>query len=138
MPAYRTPLRDMRFLMNEVLDYPAHYQDGPAGHEATPDLVEAVLDAAATYCEEVLSPLNASGDLEGCHFHDGEVSTPAGFKEAYQQFVDAGWQGLSFPVEFGGQGLPVSLNLIKSEMMGTANWAFNMYPGLSKIGRAHV
>ena len=131
MPAYRTPLRDMRFLMNEVLDYPAHYQDGPAGHEATPDLVEAVLDAAATYCEEVLSPLNASGDLEGCHFHDGEVSTPAGFKEAYQQFVDAGWQGLSFPVEFGGQGLPVSLNLIKSEMMGTANWAFNMYPGLS-------
>mgnify|MGYP003348461876 CR=1 FL=1 len=112
MPAYRTPLRDMRFLMNEVLDYPAHYQDGPAGHEATPDLVEAVLDAAATYCEEVLSPLNTSGDLEGCHFHDGEVSTPAGFKEAYQQFVDAGWQGLSFPVEFGGQGLPIGLQLI--------------------------
>ena len=131
MPSYRAPLRDMRFLMNEVLDYPSHYQALPHAQEATPDVVQAVLDAAATYCEEVLSPLNASGDLEGCHLIEGHVTTPAGFKHAYDQFVEGGWQSLSFPVEYGGQGLPMSLNLIKSEMMGTANWAFNMYPGLS-------
>ncbi len=131
MPQYKAPLRDMRFLMNEVLDYPAHYQSLTQAQDATPDLVQAVLDAAATYCEDVLSPLNASGDLEGCHLQDGRVTTPSGFKQAYDQFVAGGWQGLSFPTEFGGQGLPMSLNLIKSEMMGTANWAFNMYPGLS-------
>ena len=131
MPSYKAPLRDMRFVMNEVLDYPSHYQSMPFAQEATPDLVDAVLEASATYCEEVLSPLNTSGDLEGCHFQDGQVTTPAGFKQAYAQFVDGGWQGLSFPVGYGGQGLPMSLNLIKSEMMGTANWAFNMYPGLS-------
>lgn len=79
----------------------------------------------------VLSPLNQSGDEEGCHFDNGEVKTPKGFKEAYDQFVMGGWQGLSYPEEFGGQGLPMSLNLIKSEMMGTANWSFTMYPGLS-------
>jgi len=79
----------------------------------------------------VLAPLNASGDKEGCHLKDGVVTTPAGFKEAYAQFVAGGWQGLSFPVEYGGQGMPMSLNLFKSEMMGAANWSFNMYPGLS-------
>ncbi len=131
MPHYQAPLRDMRFLMNEVFDYPSHYQSLPHAQEATPDLVEAVLDAVATYCEDVLAPLNTSGDLEGCHFEAGRVTTPAGFKEAYDQLVQGGWQSLSFPVEYGGQGLPMSLNLIKSEMMGTANWAFNMYPGLS-------
>ncbi|MCQ5167993.1 acyl-CoA dehydrogenase, partial [Roseburia hominis] len=67
--------------------------------------------------ENVLSPLNQSGDEEGCHFENGEVKTPKGFKEAYDQFVQGGWQGLSYPGEFGGQGLPMSLNLIKSEMM---------------------
>jgi alkylation response protein AidB-like acyl-CoA dehydrogenase len=76
-------------------------------------------------------PLNHSGDIEGCHFENGAVTTPKGFKEAYRQFVEGGWQGLSFPTEFGGQGLPMSLNLFKSEMMGTANWSFAMYPGLS-------
>ncbi|MGM9451304.1 acyl-CoA dehydrogenase family protein, partial [Klebsiella sp. K47] len=68
---------------------------------------------------------------EGCTFDNGEVKTPKGFKDAYDQFVQGGWQGLSFPEEFGGQNLPQSLNLIKSEMMGTANWSFQMYPGLS-------
>jgi alkylation response protein AidB-like acyl-CoA dehydrogenase len=121
----------MRFLINEVLDYPAHYASLSNGAEATPEMVDAILEGAATLCEEVLAPLNASGDKEGCHLNDGEVTTPKGFKEAYAQFVAGGWQSLSFPVEYGGQGMPMSLNLFKSEMMGAANWSFNMYPGLS-------
>ncbi|MEF8751818.1 MAG: acyl-CoA dehydrogenase C-terminal domain-containing protein [Candidatus Accumulibacter necessarius] len=131
MPTYKAPLRDMRFLMNEVFDYPAHYARLANGAEATPEMVEAILEAAASWCEEVLAPLNLSGDQEGCHFNAGKVSTPAGFREAYRQFVDGGWQGLSFPVEYGGQGLPTSLSVFKAEMMGAANWSFSMYPGLS-------
>ena len=131
MPAYKAPLHDIRFLMNEVLDYPAHYKTLSNGENADPDTVDMILEGAADYCENVLSPLNQSGDEEGCHFDNGEVTTPKGFKEAYDQFVMGGWQGLSYPEEFGGQGLPMSLNLIKSEMMGTANWSFTMYPGLS-------
>jgi len=128
---YKAPLRDMRFVMNEVFDYPAHYRALGSGEDASPEVVDAILEAAATYCEEVLAPLYVSGGEEGCHFQAGEVTTPKGFKAAYAQFVEGGWQGLSFPTAYGGQGLPVSLNLLKSEMMGTANWAFSMYPGLS-------
>ncbi len=131
MTQYKAPLRDMRFLMNEVLDYPAHYAALPNGKDADMDTTDAILEGAAQLCEEVLAPLNHSGDLEGCHFKDGEVTTPKGFKEAYQAFVEGGWQGLSFPTEYGGQGLPMSFNIFKSEMMGTANWSFTMYPGLS-------
>jgi len=131
MTSYKAPLRDMRFLINEVLDYPAHYESLSNGGEATPETVEAILEGGATICEEVLAPLNLSGDAEGCHFDNGSVTTPAGFKDAYQQFSDGGWQGLSFPVEYGGQGLPTSISMFNSEMMGAANWSFGMYPGLS-------
>ncbi len=131
MPQYKAPLRDMRFLLNEVFDYPAHYAKLSNGAEATPDMVDAILEGCAALCEEVLSPLNLAGDQEGCHFNDGEVTTPKGFKEAYRQYMEGGWQGLSHPKEYGGQGLPMSLNLLKAEMMGTANWSFTMYPGLS-------
>jgi alkylation response protein AidB-like acyl-CoA dehydrogenase len=131
MPTYKAPLREMRFLINEVLDYPAHYARLSNGGEATPDVVDAILEGVATWCEEVLAPINLSGDKEGCHFKAGEVTTPAGFKGAYRQFVEGGWQGLSFPTEYGGQGLPTSISLFKTEMMGAANWSFNMYPGLS-------
>ena len=131
MPAYKAPLRDMRFLMNEVFDFPAHYTTLSNGADATPDMVDAIVGECARLCEEVLAPINLSGDLEGCHFDNSEVTTPKGFKEAYDQYVAGGWQGLSHPAEYGGQGLPMSLNLIKAEMMGTANWSFTMYPGLS-------
>ncbi|WP_111858080.1 acyl-CoA dehydrogenase C-terminal domain-containing protein [Acinetobacter sp. CFCC 10889] len=131
MPAYKAPLRDIRFLMNEVFDYPAHYKTLSIGENADADTVDMILEGAADFCENVLSPLNQSGDEEGCQFKDGEVTTPKGFKEAYNQFIQGGWQGLSYPEEFGGQGLPMSLNLVKSEMMGSANWSFTMYPGLS-------
>ena len=131
MLSFKVPLSDMRFVMNEVYNYPDHYRELGGSEPATPELVDAILDAAATYSEEVLAPLYTSGDIEGCHFHAGEVSTPRGYKAAYRQFIEGGWQSLSYPAEYGGQGLPMSLNLIKSEMMGTANWSFNMYPGLS-------
>ena len=131
MPQYKAPMRDMRFLLNEVFDFAGHYAKLPSAEDATPDMVEAIMEGCATFCEEVLSPLNHSGDLEGCTFSNGEVTTPKGFKEAYAEYVAGGWQGLSHPKEYGGQELPMSLNLIKSEMMGTANWSFTMYPGLS-------
>ena len=131
MPAYKAPVRDIRFLMNEVFDFPAHFKTLSNGEAVDSDTVDMIIDGAADFCENILSPLNQSGDEEGCHFDNGEVKTPKGFKEAYDQFVQGGWQGLSYPEEFGGQGLPMSLNLVKSEMMGTANWSFTMYPGLS-------
>ncbi|MBS1219298.1 MAG: acyl-CoA dehydrogenase [Proteobacteria bacterium] len=131
MAPYQAPLRDMRFLLNEVFDYPGHYAGLSNGGDATPDVVDAILDGAAALCEQVLAPLNLPGDLEGCHYKDGVVTTPAGFREAYAQFVAGGWQGLSFPAEYGGQGLPLSVSVFKSEMMGSANWSFNMYAGLS-------
>ncbi|MBI3382474.1 acyl-CoA dehydrogenase C-terminal domain-containing protein [Aquabacterium sp.] len=131
MPQYKAPLRDVRFLLNEVFDYSAHYAQQPNAEDATPDMVDAILEGAATFCEEVLAPLNLSGDQEGCTFKDGEVTTPKGFKEAYAEYVAGGWQGISHPKQYGGQELPMSLNLLKSEMMGTANWSFTMYPGLS-------
>ena len=131
MPSYKAPLRDMRFLLNEVFNFPAHYQGLSNGKDADPDTVSSILDECARFCEEVLAPLNLPGDLEGCRFENGEVRTPAGFKDAYDQYVAGGWQGLSHPPEFGGQGLPMSMGLFKSEMMGTANWSFTMYPGLS-------
>ncbi|QHS09367.1 acyl-CoA dehydrogenase C-terminal domain-containing protein [Sinimarinibacterium sp. NLF-5-8] len=131
MPAYKVPLRDIRFLINEVLDYPAHYASLPNGGDADPDTVGAILEECAKLCEEVLSPLNLSGDQEGCHFADGNVTTPKGFKDAYRQYAEGGWQGLSHPTEYGGQGMPMSMGLFKSEMTGTANWSFTMYPGLA-------
>ncbi|MFP5304452.1 MAG: acyl-CoA dehydrogenase C-terminal domain-containing protein [Gammaproteobacteria bacterium] len=131
MPAYKAPLRDMRFLLNEVLDYPKHYAGLSNGKDADRDTVDAILGECAKFCEEVLSPLNLSGDEEGCRFDNGEVKTPKGFKDAYAQFVAGGWQGLSHPPEYGGQGMPMSLGVIKTEMLGSANWSFNMYPGLS-------
>ncbi len=131
MPTYRTPQRDMKFLLDEVFDFPAHYQQLPGGEEATPDMVNAIIGEMGKLCENTLAPLYQSGDEEGCKLENGEVTTPTGFKEAYQEYINGGWQGLSHPPEYGGQGLPMSLGLIKQEMMGTANWPFAMYPGLS-------
>ncbi len=131
MPVYKAPLRDMKFLLNEVFDYPGHYTRLKTGENATPDIVDAILNECGKFCEEVLSPLYQSGDEEGCKLDNGEVITPTGYREAYQQYAQGGWQGLSAPEEYGGQGLPASMGLFKQEMMGTANWSFSMYPGLS-------
>ena len=129
--SYKAPLRDIRFLTNEVFNYPEHYKTLKSGENADPETVDMMLESFADYCSNVLMPLYQSGDDEGCHFDKGVVTTPKGFKEAYDMFVEAGYQAIPFPEEFGGLNMPMSVNLIKSEMMGTANWAFAMYPGLS-------
>ena len=129
--SYKAPLRDIRFLTNEVFNYPEHYKTLKSGENADPETVDMMLESFADYCSNVLMPLYQSGDAEGCHFDKGVVTTPKGFKEAYAMFVEAGYQAIPFPEEFGGLNMPMSVNLIKSEMMGTANWAFSMYPGLS-------
>jgi len=131
MTAFKARTNDINFLVNDVLKFEEHYKQYPKYEDATPDLVDAIIEECAKFCENELAPLNQSGDKEGCHFDNGVVTTPKGFKEAYQQYIEAGWQGLSHPPEFGGQGLPPSLGMIKSELMGTANWSFGMYPGLS-------
>ena len=131
MLTYKAPQKDIDFLLNDVLNIQTHYQTFEAGKEASPDLVDAIKSECARFCENVLFPLYQSGDQEGCQFENGKVTTPKGFKDAYQKYIEGGWQGLSHPVEYGGQGMPLSLGVIKSEMIGTANWAWSMYPGLS-------
>lgn len=131
MPAYNPPLQDIRFALREVLDFDKHYASLPGAEEATPETVDAILEEGAKFARDVLSPLNAVGDKEGCSWNNGEVTTPAGFREAYQQYVEGGWPSMTQPEEMGGQGLPESLGTILSEMNGTANWAWSMYPGLS-------
>ncbi|MFD2229250.1 acyl-CoA dehydrogenase C-terminal domain-containing protein [Alkalimarinus sediminis] len=131
MPEYKAPLREINFVMKELLDSEGHYASFPGGEEATPEMVDAIIGEGAKFCEEVIAPLNQTGDQEGCTLVDGTVKTPSGFKEAYQQFVEGGWPTLSADPNFGGQGLPESVNIVISEMVGTANWSWGMYPGLS-------
>lgn len=131
MPQYKAPLRDMKFVMNEVLDNVSHYASLPGAEDASPDMVDAILQEGAKFCEQVLSPMNQTGDREGCVWSESGVKTPTGFKEAYKQFVEGGWPALAAPSEYGGQGLPESLGLVIREMIGTANWSWGMYPGLS-------
>ena len=131
MPEYKAPLRDIQFVLNDVLDAEAHYASLPGCEEATPDMVSAILEEGAKFAERVLSPLNQVGDQQGCQFDNGVVKTPEGFKEAYQQYVEGGWPSLAHDVEYGGQGLPESLGTVISEMVGSANWSWGMYPGLS-------
>ncbi len=131
MPSYTAPVRDMQFILHELLKI-ERYNDILAGFsEATPDTVAAILEGAAQLSEEVLQPLNKVGDREGCRLENGKVTTPAGFKEAYRAVVEGGWTGLIGDPEYGGQGLPYVLGLAVSEMMASANMAFTMYPGLT-------
>ena len=130
MPTYKAPLRDMRFVMDEVFDFGAGYETHGLT-DATPDLVSAILEESAKFAGEVLAPLNRSGDEEGCHIDDGVVTTPKGFKEAYQQYCEAGWGTLSAPEEFGGQGMPHVVGIAFEEFMSSSNMAFAMYPGLT-------
>ncbi len=132
MPEYRTPLRDIRFVMNELLDAENHYPGLSGCEQVTPDLLDAILDNAARFAEEVVAPLNFSGDEQGCKYENGKVTTPDGFKEAFQQYVEGGWQALSVPSKAGGQGLPPSCSAVIAEMNGSANYAWTMYGGLAQ------
>jgi alkylation response protein AidB-like acyl-CoA dehydrogenase len=131
MPVYQAPLADMRFVLDE-LHGGADLAKLPGYQEATPDLIASVLEAAGTFTAEKLLPLNHSGDEEGCHFENGNVRTPAGFKEAYKAFVEGGWVSLAGDPEFGGQGLPQLVNLMVEEMICSTNLSFGMFPGLSQ------
>ena len=132
MPQYKAPLRDMQFVLHELLAAEQHYAQLPAFQDTVSrELVDQYLEAAADFCENELSPLNAVGDREGCTWTDGVVTTPTGFKEAYQKYIELGFPSLSADEAYGGQGLPNSLGITISEMVGTANWSWGMYPGLS-------
>lgn len=137
MPDYKAPLRDIKFVMSELLNSEQHYASIGAT-EATPDMVDAVLGEAAKFCESVLAPLNRTGDKEGCTWSETGVKTPSGFKEAYLQYVDGGWPSMNAPTEYGGQGLPESIGTALTEMQGTANWSWSMYPGLSHGAKATI
>ena len=130
MQIYSAPLRDMRFVLHELFA-DDQFDASAAFAEFTPDLYDAVLEEAGRMAKDVLLPLNASGDLEGCRLENGVVRTPAGFPEAYRQFRDGGWAALASAPEWGGQGLPETLNKLVEEMICSANLSFGLYPGLT-------
>ena len=133
MPSYTPPLRDMRFVLHEVLGVVDEFKQLPAHAEVDAETIDAVLEEAGKFASEVLAPLNAVGDAEGCTL-DREartVRTPKGFKEAYATFVEGGWPALSADPAFGGQGLPHVVNQAFFEMLNSANQAWTMYPGLA-------
>lgn len=131
MPTYTAPLPDMQFILHELLNIDRYRGVIPCFAETTPDTVAAILESAAQISEDVLQPLNRIGDVEGCKLKSGQVTTPTGFKEAYQTLIDGGWTGLIGDEKYGGQGLPYVLGLAVSEMMAAANMSFTMYPGLT-------
>jgi len=133
MPIYTPPLRDMQFVMHEVFKVTDEFKAMPAHAEVDADTLNAVLEEAGKFAAGVTFPLNISGDTEGCKLDTAthEVTPPKGFKEAYQQFVEGGWPALSCLPEFGGQGLPHTVNQCLYEMLNSANQAWTMYPGLS-------
>ncbi len=131
MVTYKVPLRDIEFALNDVLDYPTHYANLPGGEVADAEIVNAILDGAAKFSEQVLAPLNAIGDQQGCHLEGGEVMVPKGFRDAYRQFVEDGWMSLGHSEALGGQGLPKSLNMAVHEMVVAANHAWTMYVNLT-------
>ncbi|MBX7515180.1 acyl-CoA dehydrogenase C-terminal domain-containing protein [Qipengyuania sp. GH38] len=131
MPIYTAPTRDTRFVVNELLEL-GSYGNLPGFEMVSEDVTEAVINEGGKFCAEVLAPLNRIGDEHGCvRNEDGSVTTPPGFKEAFDQFREAGWGTIAAPEEFGGQGMPHVLGFVMEEYIASANQAFGMYPGLT-------
>jgi len=131
MPVYKAPIDDIRFVLYDLLK--AEQMTAlPDYEDATPDLVMQILEEGAKMCEEILFPLNQSGDAEGCQFDNGAVTTPKGFKDAYNTFTEGGWCGLSLDPKYGGMGMPAFVNCAMQELICASNMSFGMYPGLSQ------
>lgn len=130
MPVYSPPTDDIRFVLHEILDA-QKLADLPDYEEFSADLGDQILEEGGRICQEVLFPLNQVGDEEGCTFDDGNVTTPKGFKEAYDMFAEGGWCGLACHPQYGGMGMPMLINTAMKEMICSANMSFGMYPGLS-------
>jgi len=130
MPRYTPPLRDMQFVLHELLDVETTLKALPPYADTGRELIDQVLEEGGKFCAEVLFPLNRSGDEEGCRWKDGEVTTPAGFREAWQQYREAGWPTLTCDPEYGGQGLPMTVGIAFQELLNSANQAWTMYPAL--------
>jgi alkylation response protein AidB-like acyl-CoA dehydrogenase len=130
MGSYTAPLRDMRFVLFELLDVERQYAELP-GMEVDRETIDQVLETAGKFASEILFPLNQVGDREGCTLKDGAVKTPTGFREAFRQYRDGGWAGLDAAPEDGGQGLPHSIGIVVEDMVASANQSFSMYPGLT-------
>src|SRR3954447_18367193 len=132
MPSYKAPRESVIFLLRDVLGYERR-SNLPGFADAPLETVDAILDQAGRFCEEVLQPLNRIGDREGCRrATDGSVATPSGFKEAYRTYSEAGWVGLSSDPAHGGLGLPYTLAAVLNEFVSSANMAWGMYPGLTQ------
>ncbi len=131
MPSYQAPLRDIHFVVHELLDLPAHYQHLQGCEALDPETLDAIVEEGAKFAEQVLSPLNPLGDQHGCQWRDGQVVTPPGFADAYRQFAANGWLALDKAPAYGGQGLPPSLGSVISELLFSANHAWTMYGNLT-------
>ncbi|MEO3692691.1 acyl-CoA dehydrogenase C-terminal domain-containing protein [Roseateles paludis] len=133
MPQYTPPLRDMQFVLHELLNVVDEFKMIPAHAEVDADTINAVLEEGGKFASEVIAPINLSGDSEGCALDRSthEVTPPKGFREAYATYVEGGWPALSCDTAYGGQGLPHTLNQFFYEMLNSANQAWTMYPGLS-------
>jgi len=132
MAVYKAPIRDMQFVLHELLDAERSFAELPGGDEASADIIDAILEEGAKLCENVIFPTNRTGDIEGCRFDNGEVYTPSGFKQAYDAITAGGWTALACDPEYGGQGLPHTLSVFIEEMLQSCNMSLALYQGLTR------